>query len=59
MHYFWAPPPPLLSTISATPTLAQEVLRRQMRGSYAWSEGPCAQGAAFYRGRDGRRHYCY
>ena len=34
-------------------------LRREMRGSYAWTESPCAQGAAFYRGRDGRRHYCY
>jgi hypothetical protein len=34
-------------------------LKREMRGSYAWTESPCAQGAAFYRGRDGRRHYCY
>jgi hypothetical protein len=31
-------------------------LRNPMRGAYA---GPCAQGAEFYRGRDGRRHYCY
>jgi hypothetical protein len=29
------------------------------RGAYAWGAGPCAQGAEFYRGRDGRRHYCY
>jgi hypothetical protein len=33
--------------------------RNESRGSFAWSTGPCAQGAEFYRGRDGRRHYCY
>jgi len=34
-------------------------LRNQLRGAYAWTIGPCALGAGFYRGRDGRRHYCY
>jgi hypothetical protein len=33
--------------------------RNAMRGAYAWGAGPCAQGAEFYRGRDGRRRYCY
>jgi hypothetical protein len=33
--------------------------RNEMRGAYAWSVGRCALGAEFYRGRDGRRHYCY
>jgi hypothetical protein len=33
--------------------------RNEIRGAYAWSAGPCASGAEFYRGRDGRRHYCY
>ena len=33
--------------------------RNEFRDSFAWSAGPCAQGARFYRGRDGRRHYCY
>ena len=33
--------------------------RNEMRGAYVWSVGPCALGAEFYRGRDGRRHYCY
>jgi hypothetical protein len=33
--------------------------RNQIRDSFAWSAGPCALGAEFYRGRDGRRHYCY
>ena len=32
--------------------------RNGIRGAYAWSEAPCARGAEFYRGRDGRRHYC-
>ena len=34
-------------------------LRNQLRGAFAWSANPCAQGAASYRGRDGRRYYCY
>jgi hypothetical protein len=33
--------------------------RNEFRDSFAWSAGPCAQSARFYRGRDGRRHYCY
>ena len=33
--------------------------RKEFRVSFAWSTGLCAQGAQFYRGRDGRRHYCY
>jgi hypothetical protein len=33
--------------------------RNEFRDSFAWSSGPCAQGARSYRGRDGRRHYCY
>ena len=33
--------------------------RKQVRGAYAWSAGPCAMGAKFYIGRGGRRHYCY
>ncbi len=33
--------------------------RQAMRGDYGPSAGPCALGAEFYRGRDGRRHYCY
>ncbi|HKH03214.1 MAG TPA: hypothetical protein VKB08_21200 [Bradyrhizobium sp.] len=33
--------------------------RSEMRGAYARTAGPCAQGAEFYRDRDGRRHYCY
>jgi len=33
--------------------------RNQIRDSLAWSAGPCALGAELYRGRDGRRHYCY
>ena len=33
--------------------------RNEMRGAYARRVGPCALGAEFYRGRDGRRHYCY
>jgi hypothetical protein len=33
--------------------------RNELRGAYAWGAGPCARGAEFYRGRDGRRHYCY
>ena len=33
--------------------------RNEVRRGYAWSGGPCAQGADVYRGRDGRRHYCY
>ena len=33
--------------------------RREIRDSFAWDAGPCAQGAQFYRGRDGRRHACY
>jgi hypothetical protein len=41
------------------PCTGDDQLRREMRGSYALSEGPCTQGAAFYRGRDGGRHYCY
>jgi hypothetical protein len=32
--------------------------RIEMRGAYARGAGPCAQGAEFYRGRDGRRYYC-
>ena len=32
--------------------------RIEMRGAYAWGTGPCARGAEFYRGRDGRRYYC-
>jgi hypothetical protein len=32
--------------------------RMEMRGAYAWGAGPCARGAGFYRGRDGRRYYC-
>ena len=34
-------------------------LRKQLRGAFAWSANLCAQGAASYRGRDGRRYYCY
>ena len=34
-------------------------LRNQLRGAFAWSANPCAQGAESYRGRDGRRYYCY
>ena len=34
-------------------------LRNQLRGAFAWSAHPCVQGAASYRGRDGRRYYCY
>ena len=33
--------------------------RNEMRGAYAPGISPCASGAQFYRGRDGRRHYCY
>jgi len=34
--------------------------RQAFRGDYyVPSAGPCALGADFYRGRDGRRHYCY
>lgn len=33
--------------------------RNQIRGTYAWSAGPCAMGTEFYIGRGGRRHYCY
>jgi len=33
--------------------------RQAMRGDYGPGAGPCALGAEFYRGRDGRRHYCY
>lgn len=33
--------------------------QNEFRDSFAWSAGPCAQGAPSYRGRDGRRHYCY
>jgi hypothetical protein len=33
--------------------------RTQIRDSFAWSAGPRASGAEFYRSRDGRRHYCY
>ena len=33
--------------------------RNEIRGAYAWGAGHCAPGAEFYRGRDGRRHYCY
>ena len=33
--------------------------RREIRDSFAWDAGSCAQGAQFYRGRDGRRHACY
>jgi len=32
--------------------------RNELRDAHAWSAGPCAPGAEFYRGRDGRRHYC-
>jgi hypothetical protein len=32
--------------------------RQTMRGDYVAGVGPCALGAGFYRGRDGRRHYC-
>jgi len=46
--------------------VADAIMRRiaalispEMRGAYAWSASPCALGAAFYRGRDGRRHNCY
>jgi hypothetical protein len=34
-------------------------LRNQLRDALAWSANPCVQGAASYRGRDGRRYYCY
>ena len=34
-------------------------LRNQLRGALARSANPCAQGAQSYRGRDGRRYYCY
>ena len=34
-------------------------LRNELRGAFAWSANPCAQGAQSYRGRDGRRHLCY
>ena len=33
--------------------------RNDLRDAQVWNLGPCAQGAQFYRGRDGRRHYCY
>ena len=33
--------------------------RNEMRAASARRVGPCALGAEFYRGRDGRRHYCY
>jgi hypothetical protein len=33
--------------------------QNEFRDSFAWSDGACAQGAQFYRGRDGRRHNCY
>jgi hypothetical protein len=33
--------------------------RNEIRDSFAWDAGPCAQGVRFYRGRDGRRHACY
>ena len=33
--------------------------RREIRGAYAWSAGPCAMGAAYYIGRGGRRYACY
>jgi hypothetical protein len=32
--------------------------RRAMRGDDPPSPARCAMGAAFYRGRDGHRHYC-
>jgi len=32
--------------------------RNQIRDSLGLERGPCAL-AEFYRGRDGRRHYCY
>ena len=34
-------------------------LRNQLRGALARSANPCAQGAQSYRGRDGRRYFCY
>ena len=34
-------------------------LRNELRGAFAWSANPCAQGTQSYRGRDGRRHLCY
>jgi hypothetical protein len=34
-------------------------LRNELRGAFARSANPCAQGAESYRGRDGRRYYCY
>lgn len=34
-------------------------LRNQLGGAFAWNVNPCAQGAKSFRGRDGRRYYCY
>jgi hypothetical protein len=34
-------------------------LRNELRGAFARSANPCALGAVSYRGRDGRRYYCY
>jgi hypothetical protein len=32
--------------------------RNAARDSFAWNRSRCADGAEFYRGRDGRRHFC-
>ena len=34
-------------------------LRNQLRGAFARSANPCAQGAQSYRGHDGRRYFCH
>jgi hypothetical protein len=34
-------------------------LRSELRGAFARSGNPCALGAESYRGRNGRRYYCY